>query len=78
MKATHATPGAAKLLDHLMVTHELKNDAALGRALGLAAPVISKLRSGKLAMGPAHMLRVHDKYEMPFRAMRELLAPGAA
>lgn len=74
MNQTTATPGASKLLDHLKASHQLKNDAALGRALSLAAPVISKLRSGALPMGAVHMLRIHDKYDMPFKAMRELLA----
>lgn len=55
----------AALLDYLLSSLGLKNDAALSRALDVAPPVISKLRSGKLPLGPAIIISMHEVSEMP-------------
>jgi hypothetical protein len=40
------------LIDVLIKTMSLKNDAALSRVLEVAPPVISKIRHGRLEFGP--------------------------
>lgn len=51
---------AAALLDHILSTQGLKNDAALSRWFGVPPPVISKLRSGRLPFGAFYILRLHE------------------
>jgi plasmid maintenance system antidote protein VapI len=50
----------ATLLDAMLGRYELKNDAALARALQLPPPVISKLRSKQVGITPAILLRMHE------------------
>jgi plasmid maintenance system antidote protein VapI len=46
-------------LDKVIKSAELKNDAALSRALDVAPPVISKLRHERIAFGPSMAIKVH-------------------
>lgn len=73
MNALPATPGANKLLDELMEANGLKNDAALARELGVAPPVVSKLRHGHLAVGPTLILAIHEKFGVAVKSIREAL-----
>lgn len=68
MAATH-------VLDHVAELKKCKNDAALARLLDVAPPVVSKWRHARLAMGPAHILRIHelDPMQLPVSNIRELL-----
>jgi transcriptional regulator with XRE-family HTH domain len=65
----------AKLIDSLISAQHLKNDAALSRALGVAPPVISKLRNGRLPIGPTLLIKIHDAFDMPIKAIRALYLP---
>lgn len=49
----------------------LSSDAALSRALNVAPPRISKLRNGRISIGPCLLL---DAHEMSGIAIRELKA----
>ena len=51
---------ANTLLDEVSAQMVCKNDAHLARLLRVAPPVVSKLRHGRLTMGPAMILRVHE------------------
>ncbi len=64
-----------RLLDHLLRTQRLKNDARLAKAMAVSPPVISKIRSGKLNVSDAFILRVHETFDMPVREIRTVLAP---
>lgn len=68
-------PGVNALLDCLLARGGLKNDAALSRALGIAPPVISKLRSGKLELGATLVLNIHELFDMSIREMKEIVSP---
>ncbi len=70
--APAANPG--NLIDFLLKTHELKNDAALSRALGLPPPVISKIRSGSLGVGATTILLIHEKFGMAVADIRKVIA----
>lgn len=63
-----------KLFDRLLDENNLKNDAALSRELEVSAPVISKLRHGKLPFGPSIILAIHEKFGMPVKEIRAVLA----
>jgi plasmid maintenance system antidote protein VapI len=60
-------------LDHLIETLNLKNSAALARILETTPSVISKLRHGKLTVGPALQIKVHELTGWSFPYMREQL-----
>ena len=64
----------SKLLDALLGKAELKNDAALSRALEVAPPVISKLRKGVLPLGAVMILKIHELLGVPVAEVRQLLA----
>ncbi len=65
--------GSCKLLDTVIATIGLKNDAALSRVLGVSPVVISKLRHGKLHIGPSMLIRIHEETGMSVREMKSFL-----
>jgi hypothetical protein len=69
----HVPPSNA-LLDAILRDHNLKNDAALSRYLDVFPAVISKIRHGRIAVGPAMMLTIHEKTGMPVKDIKFLLA----
>jgi len=70
--------GINQLLNQLMQRGSLKNDAALSRALDVAPPVVSKLRSGRLPLGATIILRIHDVFDIAVRDIRALAAGVSA
>lgn len=58
------------MLDRVIAELRLKNDAALARALGVAAAVISKTRSGILPFGLHIMVRIYDAAGIDLRDIR--------
>ena len=67
------------LIDHLVALLKLKNDAALAAVLGVARPVISKLRAGTLLLGATLIVRINQASEMSvadIRAMAAVLTKG--
>lgn len=66
--------GANKLLDQLIELGNLKNDAALSRELEVQPPVISKLRSGALQVGPSMLIKVMRKFGLSIEELDAVLA----
>lgn len=62
-RSTITTP-ATRLLDFLLLKLRLKNDAALCRLLGVAAPVISKIRYNRMNISAAMMILIHEKCDL--------------
>lgn len=62
----------ANLLDRAIQGRMLKNDAALSRLLGVAPPVISKMRSGKLKIGATMLINLHEKTGMGIKEMKAI------
>lgn len=48
------------LLNRLSQQLQVKNDAALSRALDVAPPVVSKVRHGRLDIGDTLLIRIHE------------------
>ena len=61
------------LLDTLIKTLGIKNDAALSRALEVAPPVISKIRHKILPAGPSLLIRMHEESGLSIREIRNLM-----
>jgi hypothetical protein len=61
-----------RLLDTLIETLHLKNDAELCRVLEVQPPIISKIRHHKLNVGATILLRMHEKSNIPIRELKEL------
>lgn len=66
--------GVNRLLDSLRAKAGYKTDAALARALGRAAPVISKLRSGAMPLGAVILLAAHDLSDISIAELKRLAA----
>ena len=67
-----------RVLDAIIAKLQLKNDAALSRALEVAAPVISKIRHKTLPIGATILLRMHEISDYSIRELRALMvAPQA-
>lgn len=62
--------GSGTLFSTLINDNRLKNDAALARELGVAPPVISKIRHGRMSVGDTLILKVHEKFGMPVPDIR--------
>lgn len=62
-----------RLLDTLIERLNLKNDAALSRTLGVAPPVISKIRHGRLPVGASMLIRMHEETGLNIKELRELM-----
>ena len=71
-----------RVLDAIIAKLQLKNDAALSRALEVAPPVISKIRHRTLPIGATILLRMHEASAISIRELRALMAsppePSAA
>lgn len=63
----------AEYLNIVKFERNLKNDAALARALDVNPPTISKLRNGVLPLSPFIMLRLHERLNMDIHEMREMI-----
>lgn len=61
------------LLNVLLERMQLKNDAALCRLLGVQPPLISKIRSRRLPVGSAMLLRMHEETGLSVRELRALM-----
>ena len=61
------------LLDILIERLNLKNDAALSRALEVAPPVISKIRHRRLPVGASMLIRMHEVSTLSVRELRDLM-----
>jgi plasmid maintenance system antidote protein VapI len=61
------------LLDTLLGKLQLKNDAALARALQVAPPVLSKIRHQKLPVGASMLIRMHEYSGLSIRDLRDLM-----
>lgn len=63
-----------RVLDAIIKKLQLKNDAALSRALEVAPPVISKIRHNTLPIGATILIRMHEISDFSIRELRELMA----
>lgn len=71
-RSTLVTP-VTRLLDAILCSKQLKNDAALARLLQVQAPVISKLRYDRMGLSDAMILRIHEKAGIPVADIRKFL-----
>ncbi|MEN3276024.1 MAG: hypothetical protein V7631_1814 [Massilia sp.] len=62
-----------RVLDAVISKLQLKNDAALSRALEVAPPVISKIRHNTLPIGATILLRMHEISDLSIRELRSLM-----
>jgi hypothetical protein len=62
-----------QLLGALLQKLNLKNDAALSRALEVAPPVISKIRHRRLPVGASLLIRMHEVCDLSIKDLRELM-----
>jgi hypothetical protein len=62
-----------RLLDAIIEKLELRNDAALSRVLAVEAPVISKIRHGKLPVGGVLLIRMHEACNLTIRELRDIM-----
>lgn len=61
------------LLNAIIEQLNLKNDAALSRALDVSPPVISKIRHNHLPIGASMLIRIHEISDLSIRELRELM-----
>ncbi|NHZ83107.1 hypothetical protein F2P44_28095 [Massilia sp. CCM 8695] len=66
-----------KVLDAIIERLQLKNDAALSRALEVAPPVISKIRHRTLPIGATILLRMHEISDFSIRELRAMMGVPA-
>lgn len=66
------------LLNFIIVKQNLKNDAALARALEVAPPVISKIRHRRLPVGASLLIRMHEMTDLSIRELRNLMGDRRA
>lgn len=63
----------ANLLDEVIKLKNLKNDAGLCRALGVAPPIISKVRNKQLPVGASLLVRLNELTDVSIRDLRRLM-----
>lgn len=63
-----------KLLNTVIERMQLKNDAALAKALGFSAVVISKHRHGLMPIGATMILALHEYADMPVKEIKGILS----
>jgi hypothetical protein len=62
-----------RLLDSLLDSMQLKNDAALSRMLEVAPPVLSKIRHHRLPVSASVLMRMHEVTNMSIGDLRFLM-----
>ena len=62
------------MLDAVIKKMRLKNDAALCRELEISPPVLSKIRSNVIPLGPVQLLRLHEYTGIPTRELKAMAA----
>lgn len=67
-----AAPDANRVLDMAIRKLGLKSDRALSRALGVPQPLISNLRHGRILLGPAMLLRLHEATGVSTRELKNI------
>jgi hypothetical protein len=60
-------------LDTIMQKAGVSSDRALARELDVAPPVISKIRSRALGIGPTFLVRIHELTNLKIKELRELM-----
>ncbi len=61
------------LLDHVIATMHLKNDAALCRELGIKPPVASKIRKGVYPIGASIIIAIHELTGMSIKDIKAMI-----
>lgn len=56
--------------NRVLVDNNLQNDAALCRALGIFPALLSNTINGRIAFGPAMILRLHERLGIPVKKIR--------
>lgn len=62
-----------KLIDAITARLELKNDAAVARALKVETPIIEKLRSNRLPLGGYLLMRLREVTGMSVTDLKDLM-----
>jgi plasmid maintenance system antidote protein VapI len=62
----------AHMLDVVLEQQNLKNDAALARALQVAPPIISKARNEIQPLGAALLVKLHEFTGKPTKELKAL------
>ncbi|NDI85094.1 hypothetical protein [Undibacterium crateris] len=65
--------GNNELLNEVISSLRLRNDAALARLLGVAPPVISKIRSFRLPIGSVIAIRIHEESRFSIKKIKKLM-----
>lgn len=65
-----------RLLSTVMKKLHLKNFAALGRALEVEAPIISKVRNKITPVSALLLIRMHEVSDLSIRDLRQLMFKG--
>lgn len=73
---TNPTYDPDRLLDAMLETMKLKNDAALSRQLGIMPPVLSKIRHRRTPVSAWLLTLLHEHSDMPIAQLKSLM--GAA
>ncbi|MFL6706617.1 MAG: hypothetical protein ACJ8HI_00255 [Massilia sp.] len=63
----------AQLLDTMRQQLALDNDAALARELDIQAPLLSKIRNGKLPVSAGLLIRMHEASGLAIEELRGLM-----
>lgn len=63
-------------IDIVLEAMELKSDAALARAFGTTAPVISKVRNGRTPISDALIICAHEAMGLSIRDLKSYLPPS--
>ncbi len=67
-----------RLLEALIERMNLKNDAALSRALAVSPPVISKIRHRRLPVTGSLLIRMHEVTDLSIQELRHLMGDRRA
>jgi len=62
------------MLDYLLITYKVKNDAELAKRLNVRSPVISKIRNRKSVVGAPLILEIHEEFELSIKEIKALIA----
>ena len=72
-KSQYSRDAANNLFDYVLRTYKVKNDTALAKDLGKTGPNLSKIRTGRVTIGDAWILAIHESYGMSIKEIKGIL-----
>lgn len=72
-----ANDRSGQLFNYLREKYKLEDDTQLSKRIGIARPIISRVRTAKQPLSGNHLIKINEKTGVTIKKMRELIGDQA-